>query len=234
MPIASCNEDFKEVKKYFEETQNIIIPFESGNINSIKKIHETAYGYLVLKSKLKINNHANIFLSEIQSDYLQLIPLVINGYEKLTMIVLRDILENTLKFIYYFHHPIEFILLEEKNKNYIFFEELIRYVCEHPNIKSHSDKLQLINRVKTKYSELSKYVHSKDSNYMHLIKYLKQIKFDKQFTVKFLAELKEIHSTIITLLILFLNEKYSSLSIPDRRFILNSISKADKKYLISL
>ncbi len=42
------------------------------------------------------------------------------GYEKLAMILLRDILENTLKFIYYCDHPIEFILLEDKDKNYIF------------------------------------------------------------------------------------------------------------------
>lgn len=128
MPINSCKEDFKEIKEYFDD---IPIPFAPENINIIKKVHETIYGYLIFKSKLKINNHANIFLAEIQSDYLQLIPLVLSGYEKLAMILLRDILENTLKFIYYFHHPIEFIQLEEKNKNYIFFEEL---VVIHANI----------------------------------------------------------------------------------------------------
>jgi len=234
MPITSCNDDFKEIKKYFEETHNISIPFKSKNINTIKKTHETVYSYLIFKSKLKANNKANIFLSEMQSDYLQLMSLLLKGYDKLAMILLRDILENTLKFIYYFDHPIEFILLEDKNKNYISFEDLIRYVCEHPELKHHSEKLQLLSRIKTKYSELSKYIHSKDCNYMQLIKYLKQIKFNKIICDKFLVEFKQIHSTIMTLLILFLYEKYSLLSIPDRRFILNSISKADKRYLASL
>ncbi|OFY68765.1 MAG: hypothetical protein A3G23_02945 [Bacteroidetes bacterium RIFCSPLOWO2_12_FULL_37_12] len=234
MPIDSCKDDFKEVHKYFSETQNIFIPFEAENIGSIKKIHETTYAYLILKSKLNIKNNANIFLSEIQSDYLQLMPLLLKGYEKLVMILLRDILENTLKFIYYFHHPIEFSLLEEKSKNYIFFEDLIKYVCEHPSIKSHTAELNLLNRIKPKYSELSKFVHSKDGNYMHFIKYLKQIKFNKEFSEKFLIEFKEIHSLTISLLILFLNEKYSSFSIPYKRFILNSILKTDKIYITSL
>lgn len=234
MPISSCNDDFEEIKKYFEKTHNISIPFENKNVSAVKKTHGTVYGYLILKSKLRVNNKANIFLSEMQSDYLQLMPLVLNGYEKLPMILLRDILENTLKFIYYYDHPVEFILLEDKNKNYIFVEDLVRYVCEHPKIKHHSEELQLLSRSKTKYSELSKYIHSKDGNYMQLIKYLKQIKFSKIFCAKFLIEFKQIHSIITTLLILFLNEKYSLLSIPDRRFILNSVSKADKKYLTSL
>jgi len=234
MPVDSCKEDFKEIKKYFEYTHNIFTPFNPENVSVIKKIHETIYGYLIFKSKLKINNHANIYLDEIQSDYLQLIPLVLRGYEKLAMILLRDILENTLKFIYYFHHPIEFIQLEGKNKNYIFFEELIRYVCEHPDIKAHAEKLQLLGNVKTKYSELSKYVHSKDGNYMHLVKYLQQIKFKRKFSQEFLTELKTIHSIVMTFLILFLHNKYSSISIPNRRFMLNTVSKYNKRYLTSL
>lgn len=234
MPITSCNDDFKEIKKYFEETHNISIPFENENVNVIKKIHGIVYSCLILTAKLSTNNQSNIFLSEIQSDYLQMMSLVLKGYEKLAMILLRDILENTLKFIYYFDHPIEFTLLEDKNNNYIWFEELNKYVSEHPDIKNHSQKLQLLSRVKTKYSELSKYIHSKDGNYMQLMKYLKQIKFNKIFCDKFLVEFKQIHSTIMTLLILFLYKKYSSLSIPHRRFIMNSISKTDKKYLVSL
>lgn len=234
MPIDSCKDDFRELYKYFTETQNIHIPFDAENIDTVKKIHEKTYAYLILKSKLNVRNHANIFLSEIQSDYLQLIPLLLKGYDKLVMILLRDILENILKFIYYFHHPIEFTLLEEKSKNYIFFEELIKYVCEHPNIKSHAVELNLLNRIKPKYSELSKYVHSKDVNYMHLIKYLKQIKFNKEFSRKFLNEFKEMHSITISLLILFLHEKYSVISIPNKRFILNSILKTDKIYITSL
>jgi hypothetical protein len=234
MPINSCNDDFKEIKKYFEETHNISIPFNNRNVNAIKKIHGTVYGYLILKSKLKINNQANIFLSEIHSDYLQSISLVLKGYEKLAMILLRDILENTLKFIYYYDHPIEFVLLEDKNKNFIFIDDLVRYVCEHPEISHHSEKLQLLSRVKTNYAKLSKHIHSKDSNYMQLIKYLKQIKFSKTFCDKYLVEFKQIHSTIMILLILFLYKKYSLLSISDRRFILNSILKVDKKYLTSL
>lgn len=234
MPLISCKEDFREIVAFFKKTHNILNPFEKGNVGSIKKIHETSYGFLVLKSKLKVKNHANIFLSEIQSDYLQLMPLILKGYEKLAMILLRDILENTLKYIYYYDHPIEYQLLEERNKNYIFFEELLRYVIEHPIIRPHVEKLIFTSRIKDKYSELSKYVHSKDINYMHLIKYLKQIKFSKQFSENFIIELIEIHSIIVSLLIIFLNNKFSLLSIPDKRFILNSILKKDKKYLISI
>lgn len=233
MPIELCKEDFNEIKVFFE-SQNILTPFKKENVGAIKKIHNSSFSFLLFKKRLKVANHADIYIAEMQSDYLQIIALVLKGYEKLAMILLRDILENTLKFIYYFHHPIEFAQLADRNKNYISFEDLNRYVNEHPEIKAHSEDLHLLNRIKTKYSELSKYVHSKDSNYMQLVEYLKQIEFNKKFASEFITELNETHSIIMTLLILFFQEKYASLSIPDRRFIMNSISKKDKKYLISL
>lgn len=231
MIAEDCKVDFKEVTAFYKEHPKASEVFATA---PIRNTHNTVYSYLVLSGGIRVTNDAWAFASEIRSDYLQMIPLMVTGHQKLLWILLRDVIENSLKFIYYYHHPIELELLEVKTKNYVSFEELSRYACEHPRLSQHAAKMNLLSRVKDFYSEYSRYTHSKDVNYMHLVRYLKEISFDATWSLEYSKQLKGVHSLISSMLILFSLDKWGRMGADEKRFVLSSMSISDKRYLVSI
>ncbi len=234
--------DSKLVDKDFEEfiscLKNTALKsvFLEKNIIKFRRMHSIIYSVLLLNKRLKTKNRSNEFFDEILSDYIQIIPLLIKGYNKVSIYYLRDIIENCLKYIYYYDHPIEFSWLEQKDKEKYFVEisEFLKYINDHPILERHQKELELSGKIKDKYFHLSKYVHSRNKNFMQLWKCLNSIQFDEQFFETYISEYKEVSDMVLTLIILFNYDNFKKIDIGEQRIILDSITKNYKRYIQSL
>lgn len=228
--LKSDKEDFINYLK--ENSLNKRI-FDDDIISKIGKMHSIIYSILLINKRLKTTKHSRVYLDEILSDYIDIVPLLVSGYNKITKCILRDIIENCLKYIYFYDHPIEFTWLDWKEKYYLFIDDYLKYINDHPNFIPHRD-LELTSKIKTKYFELSKYIHSKNKTYMQLRKCLKSIKFDKKFIDEFLSDFITISDLIIMLLLLFTLDRFQKIHIKEKRIILDSLSRSHKRYIQSL
>ncbi|SNQ62750.1 hypothetical protein [Candidatus Methanoperedens nitratireducens] len=234
--------DSKFVDKDFEEfiscLKNTTLKgvFLEKNIIKFKRMHHVVYSILLLNKRLKTKNISKEFFDEILSDYIQIIPLLIRGYNKVSIYYLRDILENCLKYIYYYDHPIELSWLERKDKEKYFVEigEFLKYINDHPTLERYQKELEISGKIKAKYFHLSKYVHSRNKNFMQLWKCLNSIEFDEQFLEMYISEYEEVTDIVLTLIILFNYEKFKKIDIAEQRVILGSINKTYKKYIQSI
>lgn len=153
----------------------------SGEIKTLlRKIHANAYSLSLWESLIskKDNNPALIYLGEIRSNAVQSIKLTLHGYRKATFGQLRGILESVLYYIYYYHHPVEFTILQNNPQEYRTIKELLRYLAEHPFIGNKIIKLGVNDRIRNIYFETSKFVHGTSPSHLEMAKSIDQIKFD--------------------------------------------------------
>lgn len=208
--------------------------FSDKNVLQFKKMHSIIYSVLILNKRIRSKNNSNVFFDEILSDYIQIMPLLIKGYDKVCIYFLRDIIENCLKYIYYYDHPIEFSWLEIKDKYYIQVNDLLKYIDIHPRLEKYKKEFELSGKMKDEYFDLSKYVHSRNRNYMHLWRCLDSIKFDNNFKTNYYERFIKVSNIVIVLIILFNIEKFKKIEIHEKRIILNSLNKTYKRYIQSI
>jgi hypothetical protein len=102
-----------------------------------------------------------VFIEEIASDALQILPQTLMGYNKTTKLLIRGIVENILRHVYFHDHPVEFGRMNRDSKWYLTKDKLFEYALIHPLFIATEPKFDAINRLSSLYSELSAAVHGR-------------------------------------------------------------------------
>lgn len=234
MNPQSLNSDFQDVLSHIKRDSNLVFSFTDEEMDIFRRIHSRTYAILLTHKKLKKSRHGCIFLDEILSDAIQILPLLLRGYNKVATYLLRDILENCLKYVYYYDHKIELLWIESGEKYILTIDEFVQYLERHPLISNHFTPLKLKDKIKTLYSNLSKVIHSSSSKHMQLIKYLEEVKYDQLCCQEYFSSFEQVTDIVVTVIILFNCERFNRLPIDERRLVLNSIGRAYKKYIQTL
>src|SRR5208337_5661046 len=88
-----------------------------------KRIHRATFSLILWRFRLKrIPQHGKVFVEEIASDALQILPQALMGYGKTAKLLTRGIIENTLRHLYFSDHPIEFARMNREAKWYLTME----------------------------------------------------------------------------------------------------------------
>ena len=197
-------QDYKDFKSYLEK--NNILP-KNWKINSektLKKMHKIVYSFALWDFNFpKRKEHQRSFIREIRSESIQIIPLLLLGYMKPVKFLERGIIENSLKHIYFYDHPIEYHFLKTREKYFIKFNELIDYAKEHPKLKGKIERFGVLPRLYERYTKLSQHIHSKAVVGMELKKSLSKIKFSEKNFVEYGEEFYRCGVNINLLLSLF-------------------------------
>lgn len=205
---------------------------EKDDVGVIQKIHKVSYsltlwGYIHKDSK----NKSKYFLEEIRSDCVQAIPLILMGYKKSTSLLLRGVIENSLKYIYFYDHPIELYHYFNDEKNYIPMEDLYKYVYNHPIYIDRIEKFDFTNILRKMYREYSFVVHGKNMDSLQLYKSITEITFDKSFLLKCHGELKTLGSILNYMFALFYWEEFGTYKKEYKDIIFDNIEPKQKKIL---
>lgn len=153
------------------------------NLNKLRKIHSVVYSFALWADRISdlfCAENEIVFLVDLKSDLIQTLPLVLSGYKKATAILLRSSIENILKHIYFFDHPVEFA----RCKNSGFFlkmDELCDYLKNHPVVGDKMQRMKVLNVLTSRYSELSEIIHGKRALKRDITQSLKDIEFEQRF-----------------------------------------------------
>ncbi len=152
-----------ELKDMFN---NAFDTLESNNnfyIESYKRLSSfEAWKAYVLENK--ISSQSLSFYLEAQNDALLSYAFARIGSWRSALQCLRSVIENTLFFLYYKDHSVEYELWE-LGKHKLPISEYVKYISNHPKMCSLDDNLSGLALLKSEHSTLSKAVHASSINF---------------------------------------------------------------------
>src|SRR5882762_9425003 len=93
--IESVARDFTEVLSFLKSRNIIPSTPPGGMVDHARKIHKATYSLMLWRFRLKgLPDHGRVFIEEIASDALQILPQVLMGYGKTSRLLTRGIVEN--------------------------------------------------------------------------------------------------------------------------------------------
>ena len=120
--------------------------------------------------------HGQVFIDELASDALQILPQVLSGYNKSSKLLTRGMIENVVKHVYFCDHPVEFARMHLPKKWYITVSELFDYMKHHPAFDDTRDKFDAVANLAGIYSELSEFVHGGTVRHLEMKEALEKLR----------------------------------------------------------
>ena len=219
-----CKRDFDEVVNYFRQRGTLKIKPSAKILSSMREIHAATYSLFLWRYLLKhLPEHSIVFLNEISSDAIQILPLGLQGYRRPTLILIRSIIENCCRHIYFSDHPIEFILANQEKKWFISQEELFKYLNRHPLLKKSQKRLPAINKLQTLYDDLSAKIHGRKIQHFEMRRALTQISFNQAEFEELKKYVKRCSASVNFLFMLYHQEATQKFQEEFKRIILRTM-----------
>jgi hypothetical protein len=204
-------------------------------IRYARELHN--YTFSLFNWKFLIRNmpgHKRAFLEEIASDALQIMPIALMGFKKPTIILIRGILENTLRHVYFSDHPVEFERTNSAAKWYLNNEYLFEYIRAHPYYLDVEKRFDAINRMKTLYDELSAVIHSRKLSNLEMRKGLVDIEYDENTFRQLTSLVKRTSECCNFILCIYYRDKFNRIPIHFRSIITRTIPQEGRRVLAGI
>src|SRR5271157_5643982 len=104
--IPSVSSDFAAVLELLKDRGIVSAAAPETVVENAKKIHRSTYSLILWRFRMNgLPEHSRVFIEEIASDALQILPQVMMGFGKTANLLVRGIIENTLRHLYFSDHP---------------------------------------------------------------------------------------------------------------------------------
>src|SRR5437868_8745607 len=131
--IQSVADDFSLVIEFLKARGIVPANPTASLVSNARRVHHATYSLILWRFRLKnLPEHGKVFVEEIASDALQVLPQVLMGYGKTAKLLIRGIVENTLRHLYFSDHPVEFARMNRDAKWYVRMDDLFDHIKGHP------------------------------------------------------------------------------------------------------
>jgi hypothetical protein len=154
------------------------------------------------------------------------------GFGKPTKLLVRGIVENTLRHVYFSDHPVEFARMNRDIKWYISVQDLFDYASAHPLFSAAESKFDCINRLRTQYDNLSAGVHGRRVEDLEMHIALSKIKYSLEKGQKDAATVERGTEAVNFMLTMFHNEQFNKFELEDRRMILRTMPPKARETIV--
>jgi hypothetical protein len=223
-PIPSVAADFTSVVTFLTDQGIIPAAAPVKLLENARRIHRATFSLISWRFHLKhIPTHGKVFLEEIASDALQILPQMLMGYGKTAKVLIRGIVENTLRHLYFSDHPIEFERMNREQRWYVKMEDLFDYAKIHPAFLRTESKFDAISRLASLHSDLSAGVHGRQVQDLEMRVALKKIVYSQSDANKQTQLVERCTQSANFVLAVFHQERLAHFQPEDRRIILQTI-----------
>lgn len=233
--IPSVTRDLEGVLEFLQRRKLVSANPDKDLLVSVKKLHRATYSLIIWRFRLRHTpHHGRPFIEEIASDALQILPHALAGYVKTTNLLTRGIIENTLRYLYFCDHPIEFQKMNSPKKWYLEPKELFEYALSHPSLVPVETKFHAIGNLKSLYSDLSGAIHGGRVTDLEMRVALNKIVFEQKALDQHVVFVKRCAEAVNFVLSTFHVDKFRAFQAEDRRIILRSIPASGRQILSNL
>jgi len=222
--VPSVAADFASVVEFLRGRGIIPTTAAPSLFANAKRIHRATYSLILWRFRLRrLPKHGTIFVEEIASDALQVLPQALMGYSKAARMLTRGIVENTLRHIYFSDHPIEFERMNRERKWYIGNDALLEYAKLHPIFRETERHFDAIARLSSLYEDLSASVHGRTVRDLEMRVALRKIAYSDDSCEKDVALVERCAAAANFCLAMFHRERMGTFTAEDRRVILQTM-----------
>jgi hypothetical protein len=227
---TQIEKDFVEVFQFLSERLALSAKVPLTLQSTAKRIHQYTYSLITWKFRLgKMPTRGRVYIEEIASDALQILPQVLAGYSKTPKLLMRGIIENTLRHIYFYDHPIEFTRTNKAGKWHVTIASMFDFLGAHPEFILTEPKFGALARLSNLYVELSAGVHGRSVRDLETRSALRAIKYDQIKAEQDADLLAKCTTSVNFLLAIFHHEKVWTFPLADRRMILHTMPTEARK-----
>ena len=228
--------DFKKCIDYYNQLKLDNSNFSPETTALFRRAHGFAFTLGLWITKLEGNqNPAKIYLNQMLSDAIQVMPTVALGDKRGLRLYARAQIEDALKYVFYCDHPVEFELLQLEPKSHTTMDELFEWAKRHPIFKLERDSVELaLGVLASAYAELSLTVHATTVKELELSTAVSSLHRPFKDAVSELAKLQGIFESVTFLLALFHREIMKNLDLNERALVSQFLSTPQKKILSGL
>lgn len=233
--VAVIEQDFTQVREYLRGLLVLSSPLTPPCEAAVKSIHQMTYSLILWKFRLVgLPEHSVVFVDEIASDALQILPQITLGFAKTSRLLLRGVIENVIRHVYFADHPIEFLKMNVQPKWYMKIEDLFSYASEHPKLAPLERQFDAIHRLRNLYDDLSATVHGRRMQDLQMKSALKKIVFHDDMARMEEPLLKRAVESVNATMAAFHANQFRRFESNERRLILRTISPKGRQALAAL
>ena len=231
-PNALTDPDFEQVSQYLQ-TQTVFALTPAAQYRELARaVHRLTHSLILWRFRLAdLPTYGQVFVEELASDALQILPQVLLGYDKPFRLLTRGVIENVLRHIYFTDHPIEFLKMNTHPKWYLQVEELFTYAAEHPALSPLEKKFPALHKLRDLYTDLSAGVHGRRVQDFQMKIALEKLAFDAGAARKQEEILNKTVQSVNALLAAFHAAQFHRFGSADRSFILRTIPASGRAAL---
>lgn len=226
----------KDLNKCIEHYRELEIDEDSiagHNKDLLRRAHKIAFTIGLFVQKLSaVPPWASPYLNCLKSDTIQIISSIVLGNRRSLHLYERASIEDFLRYIYYFDHQIEHILLQNHPTKFQSIDSLIGWIKSYPSLVPYKKlAAQSCNNLTSRYGELSRTVHGTTIADIEPSDNLKASHKPLESPLTEMRILKSIFRSIIFLLSLFHLEEFRALSLDEKVLVCQHLVKKEKQVL---
>jgi hypothetical protein len=229
-PVPTVANDFSEALAYLIKTGAVAKSPSADLVANAKKIHQATHSLIVWRFRLKkLTDHSRMFVEEIASDALQILPQILLGYGKPAKLLTRGIIENVLRHVYFADHPIEFKKMNDHKKWYMTMDSLFEYAKTHPDLADLEAQYDAIAKLSSLYSSLSGGIHGRTVSDLEMRQALSKIKYDDVLARHHVTDVQACAAATNFILAVFHKDQMHRFQQEDKRAILRTMPPSARK-----
>ncbi len=233
--IPSVSRDLQGVLEFLRDRHLLPKKPSQELLVGIKRVHRATFSLILWRFRLRqVPLHGRPFIEEIASDALQILPQALAGYIKTTHLLTRGIIENTLRYLFFCDHPIEFQKMHAPKKWFMEPREFFEYAFEHPLLEQIEKKISPVGKLKSLYADLSGFIHGGRVTDLEMRVSLNKIELNQDLFERHVVLVEKTTEAVNLILCIFNSQKFHSFQAEDRRIILRSISSSGRQILSDL
>jgi len=233
--IFQVKSDFLEVLDFFRSKGIISNNPDPGMISTAKRIHRFTYSIMWWRFRFGSGpDNRKVFLYELASDALQVLPQALMGYRKTTMLLMRGIIEDVIRYVYYYDHPIEFLRVNLEKNWYISIADHFTYLKNHPLYLKTEKKFDAVGRLKNLHQEISLFVHGLRLTHMEMHLGLKKVKLSPSILKRQANFIQRVVESSNFILAVFHKTGLSKLHPDDQKVVLLTFPPAARRIIAGL
>jgi len=231
--IKYQEKDFQKCITYYKTLKINKRVFDDENMGLLRCAHKIAFTMGLWVNKLSnAPKWALPYLHQLMSDTIQLTPSIVLGNRRSLHLYERACIEDFLRYIYFFDHKIEHILLQDNPTKFKSFDFLVNWVKTYPTMSSHENLvLENCNILSSSHSELSRTIHGTIVSHLELSDSLKSLHAPIKNAQKELNSMKSIFKSIFFLLCLFHLHEFNEFLLDERKILCQFFGKKEKQAL---
>lgn len=199
----------------------------------MRTAHNIAFTMIVLIREISnVPDWAVPYLHQLRSDTIQLLPSIVWGAKRSLHLFERASIEDLFRYIFFFDHRIEHLLLQTYPKKFQSFDSLIDWAKEHPSLSLHKRAMRkCCDEIASRYAELSRTIHGTTMADQQLLKSLQDLGKPSPEATQEAKRMKSLYGKIFFLLLLFHLKEFRQMQLDKRTLVCKRLSNEQIRVL---